>query len=293
MNLFTVMQRFPTHQDCLDYLEAVRWGDDPECPYCTSNDVERKQEKGRQGRWNCHTCTSSFNVLSGTIMEQTRIPLQKWFVALALMINAKKSLSSCQLGRDIELNQKSAWYMQQRIRTAMASEGENELLEGLVEADETFIGGKPRKSNIRAEDKGRSLGRKDSKKVAVLGVVERGGKVKTTVPRDVSGWSIYRFLKSAVNPDVTTLITDEYRAYNSVSGTVPHYVIKHEERYVDDWVHTNTIEGYWAGVKRAWYGTHHHYTREYMPLYLAEASWKYNERKNPNAFRSFMRGLFV
>ena len=123
MNLFTVMQRFPTHQDCLNYLEDVRWGDDPECPYCQSNDVERKQEKGRQGRWNCYTCTSSFNVLSGTIMEQTRIPLQKWFVALSLMINAKKSLSSCQLGRDIELNQKSAWYMQQRIRTAMASEG--------------------------------------------------------------------------------------------------------------------------------------------------------------------------
>lgn len=172
------------------------------------------------------------------------------------------------------------------------SEGENELLQGLVEADETFIGGKPRKSNIRAEDKGRPLGRKDSKKVAVLGVVERGGKVKTTVPRDVTGGSIYRFLKSAVNPDVTTLVTDEYRAYNSVSGTVPHYVIKHEERYVDDWVHTNTIEGFWSSVKRAWYGTHHHYTREYMPLYLAEASWKYNERQNPHSFSDFMRGLF-
>ena len=293
MNLFTVMQRFPTHQDCLDYLEAIRWGDDPECPYCQSNDVAQKQEKGRQGRWNCYTCTSSFNVLSGTIMEQTRIPLQKWFLALALMINAKKSLSSCQLARDIELNQKSAWYMQQRIRTAMASEGENGLLEGLVEADETFVGGKPRKSNIRAEDKGRSLGRKDSKKVAVLGAVERGGKVKTTVPRDVTGWSIYRFLKSSVNPDVTTLITDEFRSYNSVSGTVPHYVIKHEERFADDWVHTNTIEGFWSGVKRAWYGTHHHYTREYMPLYLAEASWKYNERQNPHSFSDFMQGLFA
>ena len=292
MNLFTVMQRFPTHQDCLDYLEAIRWGDDPECPYCQSNDVERKQEKGRQGRWNCYTCASSFNVLSGTIMEQTRIPLQKWFLALALMINAKKSLSSCQLGRDIELNQKSAWYMQQRIRTAMASEGENELLEGLVEADETFVGGKPRKSNIRAEDKGGPLGRKASKKVAVLGAVERGGRVKTTVPRDVTGWSIYRFLKSSVNPDVTTLITDEFRSYNSVSGTVPHYVIKHEERFADDWVHTNTIEGFWSLVKRAWYGTHHHYTREYMGLYMAEASWKYNERKNPNAFGYFMQGLF-
>ena len=109
-------------------------------------DVARKCEGERVGRWNCHSCKASFNVLSKTILQKTRIELQKWFMAIGLMVNAKKSLSSCQLARDLAINQKSAWYMMERIRAAMAA-GEKQLLQGIVEADETYIGGKPRKRN--------------------------------------------------------------------------------------------------------------------------------------------------
>ncbi len=112
MNLFHVFQQFPDQQACMSHLEEVRWGDAPGCPYCHSGRVARKAEQGRIGRWNCHACKSSFNVLSRTIFAKTQIPLQKWFVAINLVLNAKKSLSSYQLGRDLDLNQRSAWYMQ-------------------------------------------------------------------------------------------------------------------------------------------------------------------------------------
>ena len=144
MNLITIFSRFPDQESCIEHLEALRWAGDPFCPHCGDTDVARKAENERLGRWNCHGCKSSFNVLSGTIFQKTKIPLQKWFLAIGLVVNAKKSLSSHQLARDLQVTQPSAWYMQQRIRAAMATE-EGELLHGIVEADETYIGGKPRK----------------------------------------------------------------------------------------------------------------------------------------------------
>ena len=151
MNLVTIFQRFPDQEACIEYLERLRWGHNEHCPYCGSTSVARKSDAGRIGRWNCHGCKSSYNVLSGTIFEKTRIPLQKWFLGIGLIINAKKSLSSCQLARDLDMTQPSAWYMQQRIRSAMASD-ESWLLQGIVEADETYVGGKPRKGNKRDDD---------------------------------------------------------------------------------------------------------------------------------------------
>ncbi len=149
MNLITVFRRFPDQQSCIEHLEDIRWGDDPHCPLCGAAHVARKCDGDRVGRWNCHDCKASFNVLSGTIFEKTRIPLQKWFLGIALMVNAKKSLSSHQLARDADLTQPTALYMQQRIRAAMAAE-QAPLLQGIVEADETYVGGKPRKRNRRA-----------------------------------------------------------------------------------------------------------------------------------------------
>ena len=136
----------------------------------------RTQADGdRRGRWNCQDCKSSFNVLSGTIFEKTKLPLQKWFLALGLVISAKKSLSSHQLARDLELNQKSAWFMQQRIRAQMASE-QGPMLQGLIEADETYVGGKPRKANRAADRKPAKRGRGAENKIKVLGVSSAAGR---------------------------------------------------------------------------------------------------------------------
>lgn len=290
MNLLTIFSRFPDQESCIEYLEKVRWGDDPNCPHCGGTSVARKSESGRVGRWNCHACKASFNVLSSTIFEKTRIPLQKWFLAIGILVNAKKSLSSFQLARDLDMNQKSAWYMQQRIRAAMMTE-ERELLQGIVEADETYVGGKPRKGNRRDDDKPSKRGR-GTKKVAVIGAIERGGRVVARVADDLTGKGILRFLRDTVDPKGSLLITDELSAYNA-AREFNRAIINHQEAYADGETHTNSIEGFWSLLKRAWYGSHHHYSRRYMPLFIAESCWKHNQRRSPDAFGAFMRGCFA
>ena len=291
MNLITMFRRFPDQQSCIEHLEAVRWGDDPHCPKCGSVKVARKCEGDRVGRWNCHECHVSYNVLSGTIFEKTRIPLQKWFLGIGLMVNAKKSLSSYQLARDADLTQPTALYLQHRIRAAMAA-NQASLLRGIVEADEAYVGGKPRKGNKRDDDTPSPRGR-GTKKTPVIGAVERGGNVTARVATDLTGKGILRFIKDTVDPDGSLLITDEYKGYNKVHSYVNHAVINHSVAYADGETHTNTIEGFWSLLKRAWYGSHHHYSKHFAPLFIAESSWKYNHRKDNDGFGSFLRAAMA
>ena len=288
MNLIEIYRRYPDQEACIEHLEAVRWGDFPCCPHCGSVDVARKADGERVGRWNCHDCRASFNVLSGTIFSKTRIPLQQWFLAIGLMVHAKKSLSSHQLARDIGLTQPSARYMQHRIRAAMVDQ-DAELLQGIVEADETYIGGRPRKAN-KAEDRDNTHPRgRGTDKTPVIGVVERGGKVRAQVANDLTGKGIVRFLKRHMDPRGSVLITDQYPGYNRAGQWTNHAIINHSAAYAEGQVHTNTIEGFWSLLKRAWYGSHHHYAVRYMPLYVAEACWKYNHRHSTIVFGSFLR----
>ena len=284
MNLITIFSRFPDQEACIEHLEGIRYGDDAYCPHCGSLDVARKADSDRVGRWNCHDCKSSFNVLSGTIFQKTKVPLQKWFLAIGLIVNAKKSLSSHQLARDLDLTQPTALYMQQRIRAAMAAD-QAPLLQGIVEADETYVGGRPR---YPTNKRGRG-----TDKVPVLGVVERGGNVAAAVSEDVTGRSILSFVKANVDPAGSMLITDEFRAYRVIRQHMPHSVINHRRGWVDGLTHTNTIEGFWSLIKRAWYGSHHHYTKRFMPLFIAESCWKYNNRRSADAFGIFLRGCFA
>lgn len=285
MNLIEIVEKYPDQQACIAYLEAIRWGDKPVCPHCGSSHVARKKENNRIGRWNCHHCRNSFNVLKGTIFQGTQIPLQKWFMGIALMVNAKKSLSSYQMARDINVSQMSCWFMQQRIRAAMASK-ERHFLKGIVEADEAYIGGKPRRSK-RDDDDPPKRGR-GTDKTAVIGAVERGGKVVARIAEDLSGKGIMQFIKRVVDATETLLVTDEYPAYRVVDRVMARLSVNHSYTYVQGDVHTNTIEGFWAHLKRAWFGQHHHYSKPYAPLYIAEACWKYNHRGTPDGFDMFV-----
>ena len=256
MNLLNTMPQFPTHEICIRHLEKIRWGDNPYCPHCGSVKVNRKLDGDRVGRWHCKDCHASYNVLAGTFFQGTKIELQKWFLAITLMMNAKKSISSCQLARDLDLNQKTAWYMQQRIRSEMMRKEGKALLEGIIEADETYVGRKPRKPNKRDDDNDAPKNKRGrgTQKTPVIGAIERGGKVIARVATDLTAKGILQFLRD----NSSTLITDEYRAYHAVRGSIDHRVIKHSEQYVDGEIHTNTIEGFWSLLKRAWYGSHHH-----------------------------------
>lgn len=292
MTLFDAVERFSDQESCIEHLEHVRWGNQPQCPHCESDRVAPKREGDKVGRWNCHLCKSSFNVLSGTLFQGTQIPLPKWFMAIFLMGDAKKSLSSCQLARHLGLTQQSAWYMMKRIRSEMGRTSKT-LLQGIIEADETYVGGKPR----RRKDKDGNLpppskrGR-GTKKTPVIGAIERGGQVIARVATDLTQKGVLGFIKEVINPEGSELMTDEFKAYQAASDVMPHSVVNHKQKqYVNGEVHTNTIEGFWALVKRAFHGTHHHY--KHVNLYIDEACYKYNNRNNKDIFSKFIRECFV
>lgn len=290
MNLIEVMVRFPDQEACIEHLEQIRWGDTPKCPHCESQEVYKRDhetETGRIGRWNCQSCNATFKVTCGTVFHGTKVALQKWFVAIALIMNAKKSLSSHQLARDLSLNQKTAWYIMTRIRAEMAEKTNAILLQGIIEADETYIGGKPRKENKKEDREPAKRGR-GTDKDAIIGAVARGGEVVAQLATELTGRYILEFIRKHVEMAKSELITDEYVAYQRVGKEMKHQIINHQEQYVEGDKHTNTIEGFWSLLKRAWYGSHHHYQTLYTPLYVAEACYKYNHRNTEGIFSKFL-----
>ena len=293
MNLFDAVERFSDQESCISHLEEVRWGDQPECPLCESGRVAPKNEQDKIGRWNCYFCKSSFNVLSGTLFQGTQIPLPKWFMAIFLVGDAKKSISSCQLARHLDLTQSSAWFMMKRIRQEMGRKGKV-LLQGIIEADETYVGGKPR----RRKDKDGNVpppGKRGrgTKKTPVLGAVERAGNVVARVATDLTKKGVLGFIKDVVNRKRSVLITDEYQSYEDASELMPHSTVNHgEKQYVHGIAHTNTIEGFWSLIKRAFHGTHHHYSKKHTQLYIDEACYKYNNRENTDIFGTFIGNCF-
>lgn len=294
MNVIELFQTFQTQEQALDYLEKVRWRGLPVCPYCKSESVGRHASGDRaMQRLQCYSCTRAFAATVGTLFHGTHIPLRNWFLVIALMLNAKKSASSYQISRDLGMRRATVWSMMHRIRTAMANDpAEETLLHGIVEADETWVGGKPRKAN-RRDDRphgGTSPRGRGTKKPVVIGAVERNGRVvaKVANPKQLNQKGIAKFIRRFVSTEGTLLVTDEYPGYRMIGSQMLHSVINHAVEYANGPTHTNTIEGFWALVKRAWYGQHHHYSRKYMPLYIAEACYKYNKRRSANGFGEAM-----
>lgn len=286
MNLNRVFQQFPDHESCVAHLEKVRWNDNPHCPRCDSARVAPKADGNRIGRWNCHNCHASFNVLSGTIFQGTRVPLQKWFLAISLILNAKKILSSYQLARDLDLNQKTAWYLAMRVRNAMVEE--RELLIGVVDMEECHIGDKSCHPNNRSGHRPERRGCGTSKLRAV-GAAERGGKVVANPSLKVAGRELPKVVRHNVDSDAL-LITDEYDGFRGMHRQISHATVDHKPRYVDGLARTYTFEGFWALLKRVCYGQHHHLCRQYSATYIAEAAFKYNFRDLENPSGALLRG---
>ena len=209
MGLLEIMERFPNQQACLDFLEGIRFKEVAYCPHCASAHVGRKGEKEHIGRWNCFDCYTSFRGTHGTVFHRTKIELQKWFLAIILMLNAKKSLNSHQLARDLNLNQKTAWFMMTRIRAEMDTKNSH-ILKGVVEADETYIGGK-------ARGKYEESRKEWTPKEPVVGAVERDGNVVARHIEKVTKSNILEFLVRHVKFDKSTLMTDEHTVYKGTN----------------------------------------------------------------------------
>ena len=287
MDLLSVFELYPDHESCLKHLEKVRWGDKPVCPFCGCLDVQRKHEMRRKGRWKCNACDSSYNVMSGTIFESTKVQLQKWFLAIALILNAKKGVSSYELARSLKLNQKTAWYLAMRIRKGMQED--DVFLQGIVEADETYVNWQKRTKRHDLNEDGDYDRNWRRYKMTFMGAVERKGNVFAELIPNVNEAILTSFLTMNVALS-SQLVTDGLTGYGSMADHFArHYVINHDATYVEGEVHTNTIEGFWSLLKRAWHGSHHYYTPRYANAYAAEACYKYNHRKERNLFDKFIQ----
>lgn len=276
MNIIQIFQRFPTQESCIAHLESARWNGTPVCPYCASQHTHRND-----GRHYCYTCKTSFSVTVGTIFHHTHLPLQKWFLAISLILNAKKGISALQLSRDIEVNKNTAWRIAMQIRKAMTQSAQRNLLTGVVEMDETYIGGKPRKGKRYDDPADKPKRGRGTKKAPVIGAVERDGSVSArAVYKDkMKGRHLRAFVKERVDTKAAHLMTDEYKGYIGMSKLLPHSVIKHNEWYVDGDIHTNTIEGFWALLKRGMFGQFHSVSRKHLQRYVDEFCYRYNRRK--------------
>jgi transposase-like protein len=275
MNIVSVYMKFPTDKDCLDYLEQVRWPSGPTCPYCESKKVTALP---KQNRHHCNNCNTTFSVTVNTIFHHTHLPLQKWFLAITLILNAKKGIAARQLARDLEVNKNTAWYLGMRIRNAMVQYNQRSLLEGIVEMDETYIGGKPRKG--QRHDPPRKRGR-GTDKTPVVGMVERKGDIKAAVitNKKLSRKTLLSLVRKNVDMEKATLITDEYQGYLKFSNYINHETVNHKVWYVDGFRHTNTIEGFWALLKRGITEQYHKVSVRHLPRYLDEFCYRYNNRE--------------
>jgi transposase-like protein len=202
MNIVAIYKKFPTEADCIAHIERVRWNGRPVCPYCKST---RTTPMPRESRHHCNGCNTTFSVTVDTIFHHTHLDLQKWFLAISLVLNANKGISARQMARDLEVNRNTAWYMGMRIRNAIFEQGE--LLRGIVEEmDERYISGKPRK------DTGPHKRGRGTSKIPIVGIIERGGKViaRPVDKKKLNAKGLTKFLRQHVDVTEAVLVTDEY-----------------------------------------------------------------------------------
>lgn len=283
MNIAQVYRKFPTQESCIEYLEQKRWGGVPVCPYCQSTNTNHLE---KQSRHHCNGCRKSFSVTINTIFHDTKVPLQDWFALISLMLNARKGISACQASRDLGIRRPTVWSMMNRIRKAIQED--EGLLSGIVEMDETYIGGKPRKEakkKDKDDDKGSPRGRA-TKKEYVVGMIERGGKVKAgNVSKDeLKAKDLQELVRNNIKTSESILMTDEYKGYFGMNKVVKHFSINHSKEYARGQIHTNSIESFWAIVKRGMVGQFHKVSKKYLNRYLDEFCWRFNNRDNENNF---------
>ena len=266
-----------------DFVAKLRWPDGPICPECGGK--EHSYLKTRRV-WKCKGCRKQFSVKKGTIFEDSPIPLDKWLLAIWEIANDKNGISSRELGSKLGLTQKSAWFVNHRIRLAMQTgsfEKWSEKFDGVVEVDETYIGGKARNMHKGRRD-ALPDGGKFAGKTGVLGVKQRGGDVAVTIIDNTRAHHIQPKVRKRIVPGAT-LITDELRSYRGLDQSYQHAVINHADKYVDGQVHTNGIENFWSLLKRGLGGTYVSVRPFHLFRYLDEQVYRYNKREQSNLNR--------
>ncbi|MDV7137356.1 IS1595 family transposase [Maribacter sp. TH_r10] len=274
-SILELIQAFPDQQSCIDHLEQLRWNGNVVSPF----DADSKVYNCKGNKYKCKNTGKYFNVKTNTIFDNTKIDLQKWFLAIWLVTSHKKGISSLQLGRDLNITQKSAWFMLSRIRQCFGLDKDTKL-DNEVEADETFVGGKNKNRHSNKKIHGTT-----DDKAPVLGIVERNGKViAKKIPNTTYETLSTEILKN-VN-ETAKLYTDEYTSYARLKRVYDHHTVKHHQhQYVNGRVHTNTIEGFWSLLKRGIFGIYHFTSKKHLQLYVDEFVFRYNSRTSSESMR--------
>lgn len=285
-NLITLAKHYSDENAARQLLESIRWPNGAACARCGGADPYKLNPKAsgknpaRQGLYKCRACKRQFTVTTGTVFESSHVPLSKWVLAVHLMGASKKGMSAHQLHRMLNVTYRAAWFMAHRLRYAMSSgEGLFQKLSGTVEADETYIGGKRRAGRYGYEGKGGRPAPHDQTKTAVVALVERKGRAVAFTVANVTGKTLQSAIRSRVHLR-SHMMTDELHGYQGlVTGYAAHDTIKHSQGvYAKGNIHTNTVEGFFALLKRGIMGSFHHVSKAHLHRYCDEFAFRWSNR---------------
>lgn len=287
VNLCSLIEQFGSEEKCREYLEALRWPDTIMCPRCTSIKISKIMKRNQ---FDCDNCRYQFSVTAGTIFNDSHLPLWKWFLCVYLLCESKKGMSANQLKRVLGISYKTAWYLCHRVRAAM-KEANPQLLDGVVEIDETYVGGK-----AKGKGSGWRKNQKELKQI-VIGIKQRGGELRFFHAEDVKSGTLAKYVKENVSGNVDVIMTDELPAYPGAiikAGLedISHMTVNHRNGvYVDGDVTTNGIESAFSLLKRGIIGSWHKISAKHLSAYLDEMTFRFNNRSNPYLFRDTLMKL--
>jgi len=269
ISVFELAQKFPDQETARNYLEERRWPDGPVCPECGGLD---RIGKRKDGYYRCNACKVDFTVRTGTIFERSHIPLHKWIWAMYFLVTARKGISSVQLSKELSITQKSAWFMLQRLREACGND--LEVLQGIVQVDKSYVGGKKKNKPLSKRTK---TGRGSAGKTIVIGIRENGGRTKAHPIESVNIKDIRKAVTASIKRG-STLHTDELPAYQTLRDEYGHETVCHKDNeYVRDGVTTNSVESVWAVLKRGLHGVYHHASEKHLARYVNEFTFRLND----------------
>lgn len=272
ISTFEFFAKFPNEEAARKFFEAKRWGDEPVCGHCGSvNATECKDHKPMPYR--CKDCRKHFSVRTGTVLAESRLPLQKWLLAIFMLTSARKGIPSTQMARELGVTQKTAWFLAQRIRETWLKD-RGDRMDGQVQVDETYIGGKEASKHAKKKLKS---GRGTVGKTAVFGMRDAQGQVRAMPVTDTKGMTLTGLVAANVQPGAT-VVTDEFRSYRNLGAMgFDHRKVRHSAgEYVRDMAHTNGIESFWALLKRGYIGIYHYMSVKHLHRYVNEFSFRHN-----------------